>query len=77
MKVCAFCSHPSVKFFPANRDGLDVGPVIDICHRCHTLVPMFVIWSTLAQPSSHPNAFKPVHQIRENLPTISEVRARA
>ena len=72
--TCAFCDQPSAKFFPVHRDGHEVGPLVDICHRCTCIVPMVAIWFKLAQPSSHPSAFKPVHSIL-GLPTQPEVRA--
>lgn len=73
---CDFCQQPSVKFTPANRDGFGVGPKIALCVQCAHAIPMIVVWERLAVPSSHPHAYKPIHAIREALPTVGELRTR-
>lgn len=74
--TCACCGATTA--FPAliYRDGYEAGPQVAICPPCDTL-PVAIVWQRIAQPSTHPCAFKPIHPIREALPTIAEVRARA
>lgn len=76
MTRCAFCATAvSVRWFPMHRDGYECGPLVSICYWC-ALVPSVLLWDRIAQPSTHPSAFKPVHAIRMALPSLEALRGQ-
>ena len=59
MKTCAFCGRPAEGNYAIHRDGLGVGPEVELCDACGSEeTPTCAdIWSRIAQPSPEYFAF--------------------
>lgn len=64
-RACAFCGGTVDGEYPIHRDGLGVGPVVDLCATCGDLDAL-VVWEGIAQPSTHPGAHRHVQSFGES-----------
>lgn len=58
--TCAYCGGAAEGNYAVHRDGLDVGPEVDLCDACGSdATPTLAeIWERIAQPSADEWAFK-------------------
>lgn len=60
--VCAFCGGVAEGNFSVHRDGLNVGPEVELCDACggSEQPTLADIWARIAQPSTGRFAFKQI-----------------